>query len=323
MKRTFAFLLLTFIAISGFCQVEKYDNRVIAEKFKRYYNADQTDSIHSLFSKAMQAALPLGKAVEFFGGFKLQAGVVQTMEFKKYEGLYAIYKTVLEKGTYAVNMAVDGDSKIGGFLIKPYQEDNVTKLERTITKLKLPFKDEWTVTWGGDTKELNYHVESDAQKNAFDFLVTDSRGKTFKTTGKTNDDYYAFGKPLYAPSDAEVVLVVDGVKDNIPGILNPTFVTGNTIILKTGNKEFIYLAHLKQHSTKVKQGQLVKAGEMLGLCGNSGNSSEAHLHFHIQNIENLNNATGVKAYFAEIKVNGSIRKDYSPIQKDKISPANF
>jgi murein DD-endopeptidase MepM/ murein hydrolase activator NlpD len=323
MKRTFAFLLLTFIAISGFCQVEKYDNRVIAEKFKRYYNADQTDSIHSLFSKAMQAALPLGKAIEFIGGFKSEEGAILSMEFKKYEGEYAVYKVALERGTSAITMAVDNDSKIGGFYIKPYQEDNTPKLDRTITKLKLPFKDEWTVIWGGDTKQLNYHVESDAQKNAFDFLVTDLRGKTFKTTGKTNDDYYAFGKPLYAPAYAEVVLVVDGVKDNVPGIFNPTFLTGNTVILRTGNKEFIYFAHLKQHSIKVKQGQIIKAGEMLGLCGNSGKSSEAHLHFHIQNVEDMSVATGVKAYFAEIKVNGNIKKDYSPIQKDKISPANF
>lgn len=58
--------------------------------------------------------------------------------------------------------------------------------------------------------------------------------------------------------------------------------------------------------------------ELLGLCGNSGNSSEAHLHFHIQNIEDMNSATGVKCYFERILVNGEAKNDYSPIQNDKI-----
>ncbi len=58
----------------------------------------------------------------------------------------------------------------------------------------------------------------------------------------------------------------------------------------------------------VKQGQKIKQGELLGLCGNSGNSSEPHLHFHIQNVENMNNATGVKCYFEEFYVDGKLKK---------------
>jgi len=57
---------------------------------------------------------------------------------------------------------------------------------------------------------------------------------------------------------------------------------------------------------------------LLGLCGNSGNSSEAHLHFHIQNIENINIASGVKCYFEKLIVNGEAKTDYSPIKNDKI-----
>jgi murein DD-endopeptidase MepM/ murein hydrolase activator NlpD len=77
-------------------------------------------------------------------------------------------------------------------------------------------------------------------------------------------------------------------------------------------------AHFKQHSIVVKQGQKIKQGELLGLCGNSGNSSEAHLHFHIQNIEDMNSATGVKCYFENILVNGQSKKDCSPIKTEKI-----
>jgi len=81
---------------------------------------------------------------------------------------------------------------------------------------------------------------------------------------------------------------------------------------------FLFFAHFKQNSIRVKQGQIIKQGELLGLCGNSGNSSEPHLHFHLQEVENMNIATEVKCYFEEIYVNGELKKDYSPIQNEKI-----
>lgn len=194
-------------------------------------------------------------------------------------------------------------------------------LQRNITAMHLPFKGEWTVFWGGDTKELNYHVNVRFQKNAFDIVINNAEGRSFRTNGKTNDDYYAFGQPIIAPCDGEVVWAVDGVKDNIPGELNPIYVPGNAVLMKTRNKEYVFFAHFKQHSVKVKEGDQVKQGQLLGLCGNSGNSSEPHLHFHLQNIENLNKATGVKCYFSKLEVNGAPKTDYSPVKGDKISEA--
>ena len=172
--------------------------------------------------------------------------------------------------------------------------------------------------WGGDTKELNYHVESPAQKNAFDFVIKDDASKSFKTDGQKNEDYYAFGREIFSPCDAEVMQSVDGVKDNRPGELNPIYLPGNSVILKTEKNEFMLLAHFKQGSVKVMQGDKVKQGQMLGLCGNSGNSSEPHLHFHIQNVENMNVATGVKCYFEKIFVNGISKPDYSPIKSERV-----
>ena len=90
--------------------------------------------------------------------------------------------------------------------------------------------------------------------------------------------------------------------------MNPIYIPGNTVIIKTANDEYLFFAHFKQHSIKVKQGQQVKQGELLGLCGNSGNSTEPHLHFQIQNVENMNKATGVKSYFDNILVNGELKK---------------
>ncbi|SHJ27936.1 Protein of unknown function [Mesonia phycicola] len=317
--RNLSLILLILIPLLSFGQTEKETYKRVSAKFEEYYNSNEYQKVFDLFSTEMKSFLPIEKTTDLVNGLKTQAGKIEKREFTKYEnGTYASYKTNFERALFSVNISLDKNGKINGLFVKPFKESNLPKLERNKTKLILPFKEEWTVFWGGDTKELNYHVESEAQKNAFDIVITDKNGKSFKTDGKTNEDYYAFGKELIAPCDAEVILSVDGVKDNIPGELNPIYVPGNTVILKTENDEFLFFAHFKQNSIVVKQGQKVKQGELLGLCGNSGNSSEAHLHFHIQNIEDMNKATGAKSYFSEIFVNGQLKKDYSPIKGEKV-----
>ena len=303
----------------AFGQTENIASKTAVESFETNYNADNFDAIFSSFTTEMQKDLPLDKTKEFLGGLKTQAGKITKRQFIKYEQSYASYKTNFERALFAVNISVDNNSKISGLWIKPFKESNLPKIVRNTTKLILPFKEEWTVFWGGDTKALNYHVENEAQKNAFDLVIKNDRGNSYKTDGIANEDYYAFGKDLIAPCDGEIVLVVDGVKDNTPGISNPYYILGNTVIIKTQNNEYLFFAHFKQHSIVVKQGQKVKQGQLLGLCGNSGNSSEPHLHFHIQNVEDMNSATGVKCYFDKILVNGEPKTDYSPIQKEKIS----
>jgi len=312
-------IILILVPFFSFGQTEKETSKKVSAEFQEFYNLDKYQNIFELFSAEMKSALPIEKTTDFLKGLKTQAGKIEKREFIKYEnGTYASYKTNFERALFSINISLDKNGKINGLFVKPFKESNLPKLERNTTEMILPFKEEWTVFWGGDTKELNYHVESEAQKNAFDIVITDKNGKSFKTDGKTNEDYYAFGKELIAPCDAEVVLSVDGIKDNIPGELNPIYIPGNTVILKTKNDEFLFFAHFKQNSIVVKQGQKVKQGELLGLCGNSGNSSEAHLHYHIQNIEDMNKATGAKSYFFEIFVNGELKKDYSPIKGEKV-----
>ncbi|HEY3402688.1 MAG TPA: DUF3887 domain-containing protein [Ohtaekwangia sp.] len=319
MKNLLVYIVLIFPGINLFAQSETPASMNIVRRFEENYNLGLYDSIFTMFSPEMQNSLPIDKTVKFFTGLKSQAGQIQNHEFIRYENeTSASYKTTFERALFSVNISINKQSKINGLYVKPYIESNAPKMERNVTKLKLPFHDEWTVVWGGDTRELNYHVDHAAQKNAFDMVIMNAQGKSFKTDGKVNEDYYAFGKELLAPCDGEVVLVVDGIKDNKPGELNPVYIPGNTVIIKTAKLEYLFFAHFKQHSIKVTQGQSVKQGQLLGLCGNSGNSSEPHLHFHIQNIENMNNATGVKCYFDTIIVNDQARSDYSPVKKDTI-----
>ena len=303
----------------SFAQTETAALKKVAAEFEKNFNANDFEGIFIQFSSPMQTAVPLDKLTNFLTNLSSEAGEITKLTFVKYqnEGL-ALYKINFERKLLGFNLSIDGNSEINGMQFIPFKEDNLPKMERNISRLILPFKGEWTVFWGGDTKELNYHIVDQAQKNAFDLLITDEKGNSYKTIGQTNDDYYVFGKEIIAPAAGEVVLVVEGIKDNTPGEMNPIHIPGNTVIIKTANDEYLFFAHFKQHSIKVKQGQQVKQGELLGLCGNSGNSTEPHLHFQIQNVENMNKATGVKSYFDNILVNGELKNDYSPIKGEKI-----
>ena len=312
-------ILITFLSIfnSANSQIEKENYKQVSTRFVSFYNVDKNDSIVAMFSLEMNAALPLDKFSQVTAGLKVQFGAIKKIRFVRLQSASALYETTFDKAVLGMTITLNPKNEIAGLLFKPYTE--AKEIVRNATKMKLPFKGEWSVTWGGDTKEQNYHVESVAQKNAFDILIKDEQGSTHKGSGEFNEDYYAFGKELYAPCDGEVVLVVDGVKDNIPGVLNPIYIPGNTVIIKTATGEYAFFAHFKQHSIVVKQGQKVTTGALLGLCGNSGNSSEPHLHFHLQNTEDMTKATGAKCFFDQLKVNGVFKSDYSPVKGDKIS----
>lgn len=287
--------------------------------FTNFFNIKASDSIYNMFSKSMKEALPKEKVNQVVNSLHYQLGKIESIQFLQMKDGSAKYKANFKNAPMFLIIALNELEEISGLLFQPFKEESkVAVLERNITPLKLPFKGQWNIFWGGETEADNYHVKYENQKGAFDIVIFDEKGKSHKGNGTKNEDYYAFGKPIIAPCDAEVVLAVDGVKDNIPGELNPTFLTGNTVILKTKNNEYLLFAHFKQYSVAVKQGDKVRTGDLLGLCGNSGNSTEAHLHFHIQNVEAMHDAVSAKCYFDKILVNGTVKTNYMPIKNDAV-----
>lgn len=312
-------LSMTGLVGAESANIESSNYNLASSKFVEYYNKDQYKDIFEMFTDEMKNALPLESTSKFFTAVKEAKGNIISKEYIRRNAVGVIYKLTFERAVCSLKLTLDDSNKINGIYIEKFIEENLPIIDRNITKLSLPFKGEWYVVWGGDTKEQNYHIVNQAQKNAFDFVIMGNQGKTYKSEGKSNEDYYAFNQPIQSPCNAEVVMVVDGVKDNIPGNLNPYFATGNTVVLKTRNEEFIILAHFKRHSIVVKEGDKVALGDLLGYCGNSGNSSEPHLHMHIQNVENMNIATGVKAYFDKIVVNNMLKSDYSPVRGERLN----
>ena len=199
--------------------------------------------------------------------------------------------------------------------------------DRHLTVFRLPFQGEWLVLWGGDTRELNQHHDTRNQRYAFDFLVADSTGKTHKSDGKRNEDYFAFGQPVSAPADGVVTDVITGVRDNAPGSMNPYSAIGNAVVIEHREHEVSTLGHLKQGSLRVKSGDKVKRGQVLGLCGNSGNSSEPHIHFHLQNTPIIQDATGIRCLFDKVYVTGDgkteSKANYSPVKGDIVKQQAF
>ena len=93
--------------------------------------------------------------------------------------------------------------------------------------------------------------------------------------------YEVFGDPVHAPCTGPVVAAVDGVMDQLVPDMNRSVMAGNHVILDC-NGIWLVLAHFRRGSVRVRSGALVESGTVIGEVGNSGNSSEPHLHIHAQ-----------------------------------------
>ncbi len=189
---------------------------------------------------------------------------------------------------------------------------------QTKTALAFPFKGIWTVSNGGRSALKNNHRSPDeddteAQSFACDF-TRDHSGD-----GKKLEDYEAFGAEVLAPADGIIVQVIDGNSDVPIGESDWVILTGNTVVIDHQNGEWSVLAHFKYDSLVVKVGNVVKQGDLLGRCGNTGNTSEPHIHYHLQDSPFMYKAHGLPAQFKNVKVNGMFVESAEPEQDQKVS----
>ncbi len=121
-------------------------------------------------------------------------------------------------------------------------------------------------------------------------------GMTFAGDAVDSRSYHAYGEQVFAVADGTVVSVKDGLPDNVPRTsrgfetalpLKMDNVAGNTVTLDLGGGQFALYAHLKPGSVRVKKGDRVKRGQVLGRIGNSGDSREPHLHFEVTDSPDL------------------------------------
>lgn len=144
----------------------------------------------------------------------------------------------------------------------------------------LPFRAGWICTQGID----GAHTHQGPWRYAFDFEVVGQDGQLFLAGEPTDDlaSYHCYQLPVLAAADGTVVLVENDVPDNPIGGMDLDRNWGNAVMLYHAPGVYSLVAHLASQSVTVTPGQVVKRGEVVGLCGSSGRSPRPHLHFQLQ-----------------------------------------
>ena len=189
------------------------------------------------------------------------------------------------------------------------------------TRLRLPFEGQWYVLWGGRSWQNNRHSAVSDQRYALDLLQLTRSGKTFEGDGRRNEQYAAWGKPVLAAGEGTVVVAEDVVLDNEPGTSRGVGILyGNHVVIDHGNGEFSLVAHLMHGSLHVKVGDWVESGEVVARTGNSGMSSEPHIHYQLMDKADWHLANGFPAEFQNFQLNDRVIQRGEPRRADFISP---
>lgn len=152
-----------------------------------------------------------------------------------------------------------------------------------------------------------------AQRFAIDWVQMDSAFSTFKGDRLKNESYYAEDQDALAVADGIVSATKDGIPENVPGAnsravpITLETVGGNHVILDIGNGRYAFYAHLRPGSLRVKVGDRVKKGAVVGKVGNSGNSTEPHLHFHLADANSPLGSEGLPYVIESLELIGACR----------------
>ncbi|MEH3155431.1 MAG: M23 family metallopeptidase [Gordonia paraffinivorans] len=151
--------------------------------------------------------------------------------------------------------------------------------EEVSSPMLFPLRDGRWLAAEGDGRILNHHWPVPEQRGAWDLVRLGTRQRSRKGFRAVPDSaYFAFGAPVVAPCEGTVVRSVDGLPDGVADTDRPA---GNHVVIDTG-RELVVLAHLRHGSVAVSQGMTVAPGDPIGEVGNSGNSTEPHLHIHAE-----------------------------------------
>jgi small nuclear ribonucleoprotein (snRNP)-like protein/biotin carboxyl carrier protein len=159
-----------------------------------------------------------------------------------------------------------------------------------------------------------------SQRYAIDWVEAYPDGKTYQGDEKDNKNYKIYGAEIHSVADGVVTETKDGIPQNIPNAdthavpITLETIGGNHVIVDIGGGRYAFYAHMQPGSLRVKVGDHVKSGDVLGLVGNTGNSSEPHLHFDICDASSMLACEGLPYAFASFDVTGSAAGDGSSLK---------
>ena len=146
----------------------------------------------------------------------------------------------------------------------------------------LPQAARWEAVSAGRSALVNNHWTFAVQRDAIDFVeVVDDR--THRGDGSRLEDFAIYSQSVLAVADARVTEAVDGLPDLPVGGYTRHDMAGNHLILDIGGGHYVLYGHLEQGSVRVRVGEQVRRGQVIGQVGDSGNSGEPHLHLQVQN----------------------------------------
>jgi murein DD-endopeptidase MepM/ murein hydrolase activator NlpD len=160
---------------------------------------------------------------------------------------------------------------------------------------------------------------------ALDIAKIGGSGLTYKGKGTRFEDYYAYGAEVLAAADGKVIATFNDQAEDPAAMQRPGEsqeayfvrlqkeqagrvaegegnVTGNSVQIDHGQSEYSFYAHLQRGSVRVEVGDRVKAGDVIGKLGSSGNSTEPHLHFHVCGKADSLMGAGIPVNFSNVTI---------------------
>jgi hypothetical protein len=160
------------------------------------------------------------------------------------------------------------------------------------------------------------------ERFAIDFVQLDAADQLYSGPPTDTASFAFFGVDVLSAADGTVVGVKDGLPEETPGKL-PAGITietagGNHVVVDIGDGRFAFYAHLQPGSLRVRVGDRVRAGDLIGLLGNSGNTDAPHLHFHIMDGPSPLQSNGLPFVFTAFTGQGVVGE--ASILADTTSP---
>ncbi|NOZ03308.1 MAG: M23 family metallopeptidase [FCB group bacterium] len=201
---------------------------------------------------------------------------------------FGIWQTILQNGGQAIAIL----------------RSRISRIAAPHIAMSLPFSGYWTVVNGGVDRLNSHSWNLITQRYAYDFVFN---GQDRKSDSGKADGFRGFGQDVLAPADGTVIKIRTDIRDYAyaqTGAIDilTRDMRGNYLIIRHAEQVYSFIAHLRRNSCTVKPGDQVKRGQILGQCGNSGHSTEPHIHFHVQDHPNFYLAIGLPIPFQNIEI---------------------